>query len=137
MRKYIIVALFFSLASTGCSRQKSTAELIQDLKSTNDKDRIVAVRLLETRTGEPAEVIPALIDSLKATDPDVRIGAAIGLGYFGEQANDAIPELQAAQKDRDARVREAAGVALFRIDPAKFPDPTKQRAERRNTGVKR
>jgi len=137
VRKYIILALFFPLASTGCSRQKSTAELIQDLKSTNDKDRIVAVRLLETRTGEPAEVIPALIDSLKSTDPDVRIGAAIGLGYFGEQANDAVPALQAAKSDRDARVREAAGVALYRIDPDKFPDPTKQRAERRNASVKR
>jgi HEAT repeat protein len=123
MRKYIVPVLFLSLVSTGCSKQKSTRELIQDLKSPNDKDRIIAVRLLETRTGEPAEVVPALIDSLKGTDPDVRISAAIGLGYFGEQANDAIPALQAAQKDRDARVREAAGVALSRIDSSKFSRP--------------
>ena len=65
-----------------------------------------------------------MIEALKDKDDDVRLSAAIGLGYFGEQAKDAIPALQAAQRDRDARVREAAGVALSRIDPAQFPrDP--------------
>jgi HEAT repeat protein len=55
--------------------------------------------------------------------------AAIGLGYFGEHAEDAVPALQQAQHDRDARVREAAGVALSRIDPARFPVPSKARGK--------
>ena len=59
-------------------------------------------------------------------DADVRRGAAIGLGYLGDGAKEAIPALQAALKDRDVRVREAAGVALFRIDPSRFTDPTRQ-----------
>ena len=44
----------------------------------------------------------------------------------GEQARDALPALQqVTQNDRDARVREAAGKALSRIDPQRFPDPSK------------
>ena len=69
--------------------------------------------------------MPALIEALKDHGNDIRLSAAIGLGYFGEQAKDAIPALQETQRDRDARVREAAGVALSRIDPARFPAPSR------------
>jgi HEAT repeat protein len=105
-------------ACGGCARQKSTDELIADLKSTEERERIIAVRTLPQRTADAAQVVPALIEALKDRDADVRVSAAIGLGSFGEQARDAIPALQAAQKNgRDARVREAAGKALKRIDP--------------------
>ena len=80
--------------------------------------------------------MPALIGALKDKEGDVRWSAAIGLGYFGEQAKDAIPALQEAQKDRDPRVREAAGVALTRIDPEKFPvstSPIKPRGKQSRT----
>jgi HEAT repeat protein len=120
------------LACGGCGKEKSTDELIADLKSPNaqEGDRIKAVRLLPQRKGDAAKIVPALIEVLKDKDADIRWSAAIGLGYFGEQAKDAIPALQAAQHDRDARVREAAGVALSRIDPAQFPDPSNQRPAR-------
>jgi HEAT repeat protein len=72
---------------------------------------------LQQREGDAAQAVPALIEALKDKVVDVRWSAAIGLGYFGEEAKDAIPALQAAQHDRDARVREAARVALSRIDP--------------------
>ena len=53
---------------------------------------------------------------------DVRRSSAIKLGGFREQAKDAIPALQKAEEhDGDARVREAAGIALSRIDPERFP----------------
>jgi prepilin-type N-terminal cleavage/methylation domain-containing protein len=42
-----------------------------------------------------------------------------------------VPALQAAQRDRDARVREQAGVALSRIDPARFPAPSRAGPARR------
>ena len=114
----------------GCARKKTTDELITDLKSSQDRDQIVAVRLLPQRKGDAARVVPALMEALSNKDGDVRWSAAIGLGYFGEQARDAIPALQTAQHDRDPRVREGAGVALFRIDPVRFPDPTKPRTGR-------
>src|SRR6516162_5985669 len=115
------------LAAAGCGHKKTTDELIDDLKSPQERDRIIAVRLLPQRKGDAAKVVPALIEALKDKEGDVRWGAAIGLGYFGEQARDAIPALQEAQHDRDARVREAAGVALSRIDPARFPTPSKKK----------
>src|SRR5579875_3914003 len=103
------------LTCSGCGKSKSTDELLADLKSSQAKDRIIAVRLLQQRKRDAAKVVPALIEVLKDKESDIRLSAAIGLGYFGEQAKDAIPALQAAQHDRDARVREAAGIALSRI----------------------
>jgi HEAT repeat protein len=111
------VMLLGLLACAGCGK-KSTDQLIADLKSPQDKDRLIAVRLLPDRKGDAAKVVPALTEALKDKENDVRISAAIGLGYFGEQARGAIPALQAAQQDRDGRVREAARVAISRIDPS-------------------
>ena len=123
------VLLLCLLACGGCGRKKSTDELIADLKGPQGRERIIAVRLLPQRKGDVAQVVPALIEALKDKDGDIRWSAAIGLGYFGEQARDAIPALQAAQRDRDARVREAAGVALSSIDPTRFPAPSKPRGK--------
>jgi hypothetical protein len=122
------VLLLCLLACGGCSRQKSTTELLTDLNSTEEKDRIIAVRLLPQRKGAATpEIVHGLINSLKDREGHVRWSAAIGLGYFGAEAKEAIPALQAAQRDRDARVREAAGVALSRIDPATFTASIKSR----------
>jgi HEAT repeat protein len=128
VQKPLILVLCL-LAAVGCGNKKSTDELIGDLKSSQEKDRIIAVRLLPQRKGDAAQVVPALIESLKDKEDDVRWSAAIGLGYFGDQAKDAIPALQAAKRDHDPRVREAAGVALSRIDPARFPVPHTSRGK--------
>jgi HEAT repeat protein len=127
MRVWIhVVLLLCVLACGGCSKSKSTDELIADLKSGQEKDRLIAVRLLPQRKGDAAKVVPALIDALKDKGSDIRLSAAIGLGYFGDQAKDAVPALQqAAQQDRDARIRKQAGVALSRIEPARFTAPQK------------
>src|SRR6516164_3331347 len=116
------------LVCAGCGR-KSTDDLIADLKSSDERDRTIAVRLLPQRKGDAAKVVPALIESLKDKQGDVRWSAAIGLGYFGDQAREAIPALQEAQSDGDARVREAARVALSRIDPKQFPPRAKPRGK--------
>lgn len=114
-----VVVLLAVAACGGCSRGKSTTELTADLKSGDEKSRIIAARTLPRRNGDAAEVVPALIAALKDKAPDIRHDAALGLGSFGEQAKEAIPALQAAAKsDRDIRVRKAASVALSRIDPS-------------------
>ena len=123
-KRYVL--LLCLLACYGCGKEKSTDQLIDDLKSSQDREQTVAVRLLPRRKGDAAKVIPALIEALKDKDEGVRQGAAIGLGSFGDQAKDAIPALQALQRDHDVRVREAVGVALSRIDP-KFPVPSQSR----------
>jgi HEAT repeat protein len=121
MRVLMRFLLLLGLLACGGCGGKSTDELVGDLKSGPEKDRIIASRLLQHRQGDAAKVVPALIEALKDKDHDVRWSAAIGLGYFGDKARDAIPALQEALHDKDARVREAAGVALKRIDPSLAP----------------
>ncbi|OWK40335.1 HEAT repeat domain-containing protein [Fimbriiglobus ruber] len=116
-----LCVLLCVIACGGCGQKKTTGELVADLKSTQEKDRINAVRILPQRKGDVGQTVPALIGALKDQENDIRWSAAIGLGNLGESAREAIPALQATQRDRDARVREAAGVALTRIDPQKFP----------------
>jgi HEAT repeat protein len=127
VRTYFVLLLCL-LACSGCGREKSTDQLIGDLKSPQEKERTIAVRTLAQRRGDAARVVPALIEALKDKEGDIRLSAAIGLGSFGEQAKEAIPALQEAQSDRDARVRMAAGKALSRID-SRFPDPSKSPAD--------
>ena len=119
---FILLALGVLLCAS-CAREKSTDQMISDLKSHEEKDRLNAVRTLPQRSGDAARTVPALIAALKDHEADIRRSAALGLGSFGEQAREAIPGLQEVLRDRDGRVREAAGVALSRIDPSKFPDP--------------
>jgi HEAT repeat protein len=123
-RTYLVLSLcvpFFA----GCgTKEKSTPQMIADIKAPKEGDRVAAVRWLGNRKDEAIRIVPALIEALKDSDSDVRRSAAIGLGGFGAQAKDAIPALTEAEHDRDARVRESAGVALSRIDPAKFVSPT-------------
>jgi HEAT repeat protein len=126
-RRWVVLCLCLS-ACCGCGKQKTTAELLNDLKGIEERDRLIAVRLLPQRKGDAAQVIPALIEALKNKDAvDIRISAAIGLGYFGELAKDAIPALQAALRDRDTRVRDAAAHAIARIDPSAAPKPPAKR----------
>jgi HEAT repeat protein len=125
-RSTCLVLLVCLLGCGGCTGQKSTEQLLDDLKSGEEKDRLLAVRLLPQHKGEAAQIIPALIDALKDKESDIRRGAALGLGSFGEQARDAIPALKATLNDHDARVREAAGIALSRIDPLNTPKTSKK-----------
>ncbi len=77
--------------------------------------------------GDAEKVVPALTEALKHQDNHVRRSAAIKLGAFGEQAKDAIPALQnAEQVDGDARVREAAGIALSPSIRSAFPTRPRQ-----------
>ena len=114
MRVQPAFVLLFCLFGCG-GKEKSTAELIDDLNSPHERDQIIAVRLLPQRKGDAAQVVPALVRALKSKQSEVRLSAAIGLGYFGDQAGEAIPALQEAQGDGDSRVRKAADVALSRI----------------------
>jgi vesicle coat complex subunit len=133
MRKVVLVVAAVAVVAAvgllawrlGGKKTKSTPQLIADLNSADEKDRIVAARLLPDRKADSGQTIPALIGALKDKDADVRRSAAIGLGHLGGEARDAIPALEALLKDKDARVREAASVALSRIDPSKFTHTSK------------
>jgi HEAT repeat protein len=124
-RRAIPCALLFCLlACAGCGKEKPTAELIGDLKSGQGRDKISAARTLADRDEDPTKIIPSLIEALMDKSINVRKSSIIALGAYGEKAKDAIPALQALQKDSDVRIREAAGVALSRIDPSRFSGAT-------------
>ena len=125
------VLLLCLLVGRVAAKAKTTDELIADLKSDQERDRIVAVRLLPQRQTDAAKIVPVMIECLQDKQGDVRLSAAIGLGTFGAEANSAVPELRAAESDRDARVRRAAGIALTRIDPTLVPKPSPAKARRK------
>ena len=125
------VLLVGLLTLAGCGRSKSTDDLIADLNSREDRDRIIAVRLLPQRTKEAEKIVPVLAQCLQDKQGDVRLSAAIGLGMFGEQARSAVDALRKAEDDRDPRVRRAAGTALTRIDPSLTPKPEPKKRSKR------
>ena len=132
-----IVLLLCLLACVGCSNQKSTDELIEKLKSGTEIEGVKAARTLPRGKEDAEKVVPALIEGLTHKANDVRRSSALKLGEFHELAKDAIPALQKAeQDDGDARVREAAGIALSRIDPEQFPRSTsKSKTPKGRSGV--
>ena len=132
-----LVLLLCALACGGCSTGKATDELIADLKSGTEIDAVKAARTLPRARADAAKVVPALIEGLTHKGNDVRRSSALKLGEFHELAKDAIPALQKAGKDDgDARVREAAGIALSRIDPKQFPPYTyKPKTPKGRSGV--
>jgi HEAT repeat protein len=137
-----LVLLLCLLACVGCSKQKSTDELIADLKSGTEIEGVKAARLMPRERGDAAKIVPALIEGLTHRSNDVRRSSALKLGEFHELAKDAIPALQKAEHDdADARVREAAGIALSRIDPEQFPYKPKvglpNSSKRPSTGASR
>jgi HEAT repeat protein len=107
--------LLFLIVFAGCSKSKPTNELVDKLSSHDEADRLKAVRLLQNRKQDSEKVVPALTKSLKDDHADIRLSAAIALGYFGDKAASALSALEEAQRDRDARVRNAASVAISRI----------------------
>jgi len=127
----------FLLVCAGCGNQKSTDELIADLKSGAEIDAVKAARTLPRGKEEAAKIVPALIGGLRHRANDVRRSCALKLGEFHEAAREAVPALQKAEReDPDARVREAAGVALSRIDPEQFPYPPRAGAASVTGGVR-
>ena len=114
MRVLSVLVLFLCLlACGGCNNGKSTDELIADLKSGTEIEGVKAARTLPRGKGDAEKVVPALIEALSHKGSDVRRSSALKLGEFHELAKDAIPSLQKLEEhDGDARVREAAGIAL-------------------------
>ena len=117
-----LALLLCLLACGGCSNRKSTDELIADLKSGKEIEGVKAARTLPRGKDDAAKVVPALIEALRHKGNDVRRSSALKLGEFHEQAKDAIPALQKVEEnDGDARVREAAGIALSASIRNNFP----------------
>jgi HEAT repeat protein len=114
MKKFLPLCLAILLC--GCGEEKSTSDLIDQLRHQDAARRLEAVRELGQRP-ETQEVVPALIGALKDGNSYVRRDAAVVLGKLGADARPGVTALLAAHKDRERRVRRAVAEALKQIDP--------------------
>jgi HEAT repeat protein len=116
MKRIGILALL--LLSVGCSRSKTTEELIAQAKTADEAARLRAIHELSAPDKDAAVLVPVLTDALRDDNYYVRRDAARTLRRFGPEARDAVPALVVALKDREPSVRRAAANALAEIDPA-------------------
>jgi HEAT repeat protein len=66
----------------------------------------------------PVKAVPPLIAALKDKDPSVRLGAAVALAQFGDDAADAVKPLgTAVAVEKDEDVKKAMRDALKRLKP--------------------
>ena len=114
MKKSLV--LFLVVLSAGCGRGKTTADLLEQMRSKESTQRLHAIEALRDR-GKEAAVAPALALALRDEDAFVRRDAAEALGRIGADARQTTPALVATLKDKKANVRLAAAKALSRIDP--------------------
>jgi len=103
-----------SLAPGERWRGRTFVEWHADLRDATPRVRADALANLAFY-GAPA--VPALLDGLRDPDPQVRVGAARGLGQIGPAARDAVGVLVAALNDSDPRVRFDVAMAIGRIGP--------------------
>jgi vesicle coat complex subunit len=106
-----------SLASAGPAGIPPLLELLKDEQSRHkdnnrspSSQRVVVLQLLGAVKAKAA--IPALTESLKDKDHEVRMTAACSLGLIGPEAKTAIPDLIDLFKDDDRQVRYSAMSAL-------------------------
>jgi HEAT repeat protein len=61
--------------------------------------------------------VPALVRSVRASDPEMRVAAIQTLRGMGSEMKPALPALREALADKDARVRQAAAEAVGALGP--------------------
>jgi HEAT repeat protein len=91
------------------------AALVQQLKSTDEGDRVFAAYALAGMGKRAAQAIPQLAPLLQDANLGVRIKAANALG--GRFGYTAIPQLTLLRQDPDPAVRRSADAALQRLGP--------------------
>jgi HEAT repeat protein len=114
MRAMVVMGLVLVLAGCG---SRSTGDWLHQLEDSEVVKRRQAIRELGGRTGDAAQVVPALVKALRDENGYVRRDAAVTLGKFGSQAKEATPELLALLLDKERPVRTAAAASLKKIDP--------------------
>lgn len=114
------------IAQIKASAAKSALQPLLDRLEDKDAGVRAATVTALGRLDRPKDVVPALAKLLKSEkESRVKAAAAVALGVMGEASKEAVPELRAvaeqARKDKDQRLRQAAGDALRQINgrPAK------------------
>jgi HEAT repeat protein len=110
VRFYSAVAL-----GRGGDVDRALPVMLGTLRGSDATLRTEAAGLLPEIAPGRAEVVSALIESLKDPEPDVRAAAAEGLGCLGRSARSAVPPLGALLRDPSEMVRDSVAAAILRI----------------------
>lgn len=101
------------------SSETESATLIKQLESQNVQLHLDAVNDLDKNfryeKAKPEAVISYVITALKAPSKDLRLQAAIALGWIGAPAKSAVPALIALLKHSNKDMRYEAATALGQI----------------------
>lgn len=104
------------LGSFGPKAKAAVPALKENLKDEQMRVAISAAKAL-WQIEQSTEGVSALIKGLSAREALLRLQAAQTLGGMGPKAKEAVPALQLAAKDKDAKLRRMAQEALQKIDP--------------------
>ncbi len=105
-------ALLFAL---GNDAESAVPAMIAYLREPDSERRNVIMTLVANLHNT---AIPALVDALKAEDPDIRLGACQALGKIGKEARAAVPALIALLSEVGQAVPDCASVTLGKIGDA-------------------
>jgi hypothetical protein len=98
-------------------------DLIDALKSADERARARAADELGKMGPPAARAVPALIAAMRDASRKVRASAVIALGDIGAASGEAVPSIIRALDDKNADVRYSAALALSRI-----PTPAARKA---------
>lgn len=124
MRIFMLAVVAIALG--GCSKAGPTLAggkpVDHWVKALNDPDprvrKTAVTKLGNVGPTDPA-ALPALLGALKDQDAGVRCETILALLKFGPDAKSSIPALTEIRRDDpDAKVREYAGKALTKLEPA-------------------
>lgn len=112
-----------TLGRLGPSAQTAVASIVELLAESEMRTRVVAATALK-RIGRPS--IPALMQGLESSNPDLRGRCATLLGQLAPDDAQVAEALRVIVEDSDADVRKRAGEALIRTPvPMVTPAPEK------------
>lgn len=122
MSRYVM-ALAISgaaLLPLGCGGPKSISQLAGELKSSDAAVRRSAAKELEDRGPMAKAAIPALVETLRDSDREIRYRVTKALAKIGPDAS-AVSGLGVALKDADQEIRYYAAKSLSEIGPEAEP----------------
>ncbi|MEM7476840.1 MAG: HEAT repeat domain-containing protein, partial [Planctomycetota bacterium] len=109
------VACFVPLSAIAQIEDQPVAELVEQLQSSDLKQRRDAVYELVRRGERSQDVIRGLAEVANDHDEQLQFQALMGLGRAGKAAQAAMPELLEAMQDRSDQPRYRASIALGNI----------------------
>jgi len=110
----IVDEILFELQFYG--EKQLVPALIKILNDSEEKNRLLALYVLEEFGMQAEPALPAIIDSLDDSSKDIRLAAVDIVGRFGAKSKEAVPILDSWIGDRDQSIHVVAVGKILLID---------------------